>query len=1446
MRMLRNPLLCHLLFSGALATGSSGLAQSSAPATEIAGLIDESQVVTLKGNTPPAATAENDLGPVSPSLAMTDLLLVLHRSLEQQAAFDRFVASQYDPSSPNFHQWISPAEVAESYGPSAADTAAISHWLIGHGFQINEIAKDQMSIRFSGTAAQVESTFHTAIDNLSVNGELHIGNMSDPQIPAALVPVVAGVKALHDFFPRPLHRMGSVVRFNPSSNMWERTAGAADNAAKSDDLAFAVKASPEFGINIGSGSNAYTIEDVAPYDFATIYNVVPLWNSSIDGTGQTIAIAGTSDIDTADVATFRSVFGLPAGTPPQTIVANGTDPGQCTGTSGTCTIGDQIENTLDVEWSGAVAKGASIVLVVSGSNSATTDTVYSSANYVIQNSTANILNVSYGNCELGLGTSGNAAYENLWETAATGGIAVFVAAGDAGSATCDQPSAENPPHAAVYGLTVSGVASTPYNTAVGGTDFNWGSTASLYWGTTNNSSNGSNALGYVPEVPWNDTCTNPLALHYLQEWAAALEKAGYSATSPTDAESACNFVNQWWDTIYNNSSPQVNISGFLDTVGGGGGASNCTASDGSTVASCSGGYAKPSWQAGVAGIPGDGVRDLPDVSFLAGNGFLGTAYLMCVSADGSCVTSTTLTSNPTAQEVGGTSVGSPAMAGVMALINQKTGAPQGNPNAELYALAAKQNDANCSAEKAKTSDGCYFNDPNTGTNAMACASGYPDCTVIHSGDGVGILSGYSAGVGFDQATGLGSLNVANVVNAWTSTTGTAKATVTVTPAQTSFPLNQSLSVPVTVSGSDGTPTGTVSLFGGGYTATVGTLSGGSYTFTVPGDALSTGADTLKVNYSGDATYARATGTASVTVAKLTPTVTEQTSPEIYGTYYPGVLVTVTLAGAGPAPTGTETISVPGFTAPLCSFAAGDDCSVVIPPSYLPSGTDTITASYSGDSNYLAETKMATVLVPTVTVTPSTTSLTTANTLQLTVQVAGPGPTPTGSLDMSGLYGGYVSYGTLSGGSYTFAITPGELGAAADTLTTIYQGDATYLPASGSTTVTVTKVTPTLTVTPSAISITSNLPLTVTGIVTGGGSAPGGQMTIAANGQQFSGSVYGGSYSITIPGGSLSPGTVTLTANYGGDPFNNPASNSTTVTVTQWVQVASAVTLTPVSSSINTGDALQVGVAVTGAYGQPTGTVTLSSGSYTSPAWQIYGGDTFTIPGNSLSAGTDTLAASYSGDPTYLPSTATTQVTVTQSVFTLSASATTSIGAGAYTESTITVNSTTEYIGNITFTCVLTSQPAGAQDLPTCMPSGATIFDPGDGGDAVMSVGTTASTSALIQPMPRANRRGWMNAGGTALALVALLWIPARRRSWKSTLGLLILLAVLAGPGACGGGGGSIGGGGGSGGGGGGGGGGNPGTTPGTYTFTVTGTGNPAVTPAPTTTFTVTVTPTVKL
>jgi len=771
--------------------------------------VDETQLTRLTGNTRPEARAKNDLGPASSEMRMGDLVLVLRRGAEQQAAFDAFVESQYDPTSPNYHQWLTPEAVGERFGPAQPDLDAVTNWLLNHGFTIDDVSKNHLAIRFSGTAAQVQEAFHTEIHNLLVKKkdgsyESHIANMSDPQIPSALTPVVVGVKALHNFFPRPLHRVGGMVQRDGESGKWRRVAaetGAMTPGAKKEDP------KPRFTVN---DPNNGLIEDITPYDFAAIYNVTPLWNAAtpIDGTGQTVAIAGTANILPSDVASFRNSFGLPTNKAANTpiIKITNSDPGVTT----TSLIGDRTENTLDVEWSGAVAKNAQIILVTSAAVTASTDALYLSEDYIVQNRTAQVMNVSYGACELFIGTAGNTEYNTLWQTAASEGIAVFVASGDSGSPSCDDGGDQggaNVPYAAEFGLSVSGLASSPYDTAVGGTDLSWCSNSNLlagscttspYWNATDASTKAS-AIGYIPEIPWNDTCSSPVGVAFM-EYVASNNATGLGGVS--DAESSCNFVIAYASFIYENYG--VDLSGWVDTIGGGGGKSSCTVNgttDSTTLplpSSCSGGYAKPSWQTGVTGIPADGKRDIPDISFFASNGFLGSAYLICdtLSTDqnGNPLTvpcTYSATAEDTYQELGGTSVSSPAMAGVMALINQKAGSPQGNPNAELYKLAAKQNYANCSAETVTNSSSCVFHDINTGTNAMACDYAYavstpsPNCPIVHSGDELGILSGYAATTGFDLATGLGSANVANLVNGFAGT-ATPVPVVTLSAASLKF------------------------------------------------------------------------------------------------------------------------------------------------------------------------------------------------------------------------------------------------------------------------------------------------------------------------------------------------------------------------------------------------------------------------------------------------------------------------------------------------------------------------------------------------------------------------------------------------------------------------------------------------------------------------------------
>ncbi|MGA2277419.1 MAG: choice-of-anchor D domain-containing protein [Terracidiphilus sp.] len=716
---------------------------SSQETPRIVNRVDNSELTTVRGTTHPAVRSAIDNGRLAPREAMTDLILVLKRSEAQQAALESFNAQQYDPTSPEYHHWLTPAEFGANYGISESDLETVTNWLQSQGFSIEEIPPSRSSIRFSGNVAQVENAFHTEMHSITSGGVAHIANVSDISIPTALAPVVVGVKSLHNFFAKPQHHA-----LSPSGQSALSGPALANGQAASVNLPNRLEGTAVDAAGLGSVHPGYTpgngYQLLVPYDMATIYNYKSLWTAPapINGTGQTIALAGTSNIVLSDVATFRAATGLPANVP-RVIVTN-TDPGT------TNLLDDRFENTLDVEWSGAAAPGASIVLVTSSQTSQTTDALYASESYIINNNVAKIMSVSYGECELGMGTAGNQEYASLWQQAYTQGIAVFVSSGDSIAAVCDDgdynPSAD---YAAEFGLSVSGMTSTPYNVSVGGTDFN---SSSANWSGANNSVNMSNATGYIPEVPWDDTVTNPIVISSFNSQLGV----NYSAE-------------QWANYLLKNDGIGSGLyEEVIPPVGGSGGVSNCTTSNGSTPSSCSGGYAKPSWQTGVTGILSTDKRTVPDVSLFASNGFLGVTYLICDTQPPGYSSPIPCSYPAYAMDmaVGGTSVSSPIMAGIMALINQKAGSSQGNPNAVLYGLAAKQTYSNCSAETTANSSSCYFNDINSGTIAPICYGGTTNCTPQTAGDVLGVMPGYAATAGYDKATGLGSLNVANVVNGW--------------------------------------------------------------------------------------------------------------------------------------------------------------------------------------------------------------------------------------------------------------------------------------------------------------------------------------------------------------------------------------------------------------------------------------------------------------------------------------------------------------------------------------------------------------------------------------------------------------------------------------------------------------------------------------------------------
>lgn len=767
-------------------SGSAQTVRTTTP-SRIVEAIDNSHVVTLEGNVHPLARPEFDRGAVDPQMPMTHMLLLLQRSATQEAALESYMAQQTDRSSGNYHKWLSPTEFGQKYGPSDADVAQVTSWLQSQGLTVDRVSNGRVTIEFSGAAAQVQAAFHTEIHNYQVRGEMHYANATNPSIPQALAPVVGGVASLNNFFAKPQSIAGRRVRRDPRTGAITPVEG--ENG----------QATAEF-TRVNSSGN--TLEDVTPYDFATIYNLLPLWNANINGSGQTIAIAGESDINKADIATFQSTFGL-ASNPPTVIYPNG-NPG---------TNSNEQEQELDVEWAGAAAPAATIELVVVAS-SGSTNGFQLAAQYVIDNRTATILSESYGQCEESLGTTGNSTINALWQQGAAEGISIFGSAGDQGSAGCENSDLYqyNP---ATTGLNVNGLASSPYITAVGGTDLNWQGNTSQYWSSTN-AANDSTALGYIPEVPWNATCTSAYLVSY------------FSAAS---AEANCNTLAS--------SSTQSNL---VYITGGSGGVSACTTV--SKSGACSGGYAKPSWQTGT-GVPADGKRDVPDVALFAGagipDGIPASSYLICYSGTYPC--SYGNSTDVVYQEIGGTSVAAPAMAGIMALVQQKVGSPQGLANPVLYQLAAAETNLTaCNTNTVTSGSSCVFNDIATGSNAMACKSGSTNCVVNTTGDTVGVLSGYTATAGYDQATGLGSINATNLVNAWAAvpspsisfsipnqTYSTTTLTLSATSNSTGTFTYTVVSGPATISGSTLTMTGAGTVVVLAYQTAAGGYTGGSAT-----------------------------------------------------------------------------------------------------------------------------------------------------------------------------------------------------------------------------------------------------------------------------------------------------------------------------------------------------------------------------------------------------------------------------------------------------------------------------------------------------------------------------------------------------------------------------------------------------------------------------------------
>jgi subtilase family serine protease len=620
------------------------------------------------------ARPEFDQGRVEGSLRIDRASMVFKLAPAQQADLEKLLAQQQDPHSANYRKWLTPEQYAARFGMSDSDLAQVSAWLKSQGLTVDGFSRGRTQVFFSGSAAQVESAFHTQFNRYLVNGQTSIANAVEISVPQAIAEMVQGFRGFENFRPQPrVHAVKPNFTSHQTGNHF-----------------------------------------VAPGDFATIYNVP----AALDGTGQTIAVMGQTQINTSDIDAFRTAAGLPARTSgnfQQVLITGG-------GTG--FNDGDEVEANLDLEWTQAVAQKATILYVYAGSNS-TTKNVFDALQFAIDNNLAPVISISYGNCEANL-TSFVTTLQQEAQQANAQGQTIMAASGDSGAGDCEVSTAK----AATHGLAVDAPGSVPEVTAIGGTEFtgdaagavtgtapNTTAGATSFWGgTTSTTDNLNSALSYIPEMAWNDT------------------------------------------------TQSIAAGGSLSATGGGK----------STV------FSKPSWQVGT-GVPNDAARDVPDVSLSASPNHDG--FLICsqsffagkTPAVTSCTAGFRASDGMSLAAVGGTSVGAPAFAGIVALLNQKTGSHGlGNINPTLYSLAASTPGA--------------FHDITTGNNIVPCTQGTTGCPTAAP-----FQYGFSAGTGYDLVTGLGSVDVTNLATAWAGLTPTPDFSVAGLSATASAPGQQATS-----------------------------------------------------------------------------------------------------------------------------------------------------------------------------------------------------------------------------------------------------------------------------------------------------------------------------------------------------------------------------------------------------------------------------------------------------------------------------------------------------------------------------------------------------------------------------------------------------------------------------------------------------------------------------
>lgn len=793
-----------------LLSGASALCQTQVR-NRITQAIRSTDMTPLRGSANPRAKAEFDVGGVDPSTQITGMTMYFKPSDEQQAERDALLRQQQTPGSPLFHKWITPAEYAARFGLSTSDLQKVETWLEQQGFSVDRVANSHNAITFSGTAGKVEAAFQTRIDHYMIRGVMHRANAGALSIPSALAGVVLSIRNISDFRPHPLHRAAHV------------------NAVR-----------PQYTFN--SGSSHYHF--LSPGDVGVIYDLNPLYGSGYTGSGQTIVVAGQSAIKTSDITNFQKAAGLTQKAPTTTLVPN----------TGASTVndssGDEDESDLDIEWAGAIAKGATINFVYVGNNK--NASVFDAIQYAIEQDIGQVISNSYGACEAVYPSSEISALESLFKQANAQGQTIVSAAGDLGATDCDSSATTDQ---ATHGLAVDMPASSPYVTGMGGTEFAADVNApGSYWNSSNSSA-GVSATRYISEKVWNDT------------------------------------------------------SSSLGIQAGGGGQSIL--------------FGKPTWQKGT-GVPSDGKRDVPDLSLNASPNHDG--YLYCASgsdADATSCSNGFLDAQGTPDVAGGTSFGAPIFAGVLAILNQRAQANGlGNVNPEIYSLAA-------------TDYSSVFHDTTNGNNQIPCKIGSTGCSSSPIG--------FSAGPGYDLASGWGSIDAANFVNAYMKSTTSSDTTTVLTASNSAPVVNTAITLTATVTSDAGgsAPTGTVQfVIDGANAGSPATLSAGAATYSYT--PTTAGVHTITANYSpaSGSSSAASSGT-------LTLTVSATTSPS------GSLQISATNVSVAQGSSGTSTVtltSMPtGFNGSVALIVSApssltDACFTYVNPTATTSGSVTIYTS----------------------------------------------------------------------------------------------------------------------------------------------------------------------------------------------------------------------------------------------------------------------------------------------------------------------------------------------------------------------------------------------------------------------------------------------------------------------------------------------------------------------